>query len=414
MDTFSTTAMNESLKHALIQNTQPQSRYGHIIDERKDPRRRKQEGVTKDSNTLPIRSGSSVLEPHLFPDRTFQEEVLSADPLGKPALSVKIAQQAIRSGSIFRKLEEPKQQIGETSPTDDDALSSESHNSLPYVRPSGRMTSEERRVPLWSVSPERYQELFQRAQSFHSIEKGKAKQPISYDIKKAVRAASQRALNQVPREHHNNQEGFFAAVQSITRILPTSTTSSSMRANLPKMNGLRRSLQVVDTVSRSLEDGKGGVEYVKGVGVMRLEAEDAGIEQQPAHRLHKNDQTNNNLTLEPSEERSFTIQHITTEYMDFEDVEVRWTAQANAFAWHKDQETLKELQAITAQSIQGVLYQAEGQCFHLCLRVSDTPGLRYSFNELLLIMTGPPLDFMMLESLFEASIGAMKVNMVDQ
>ena len=428
MDIFSTAAMNESLEHALTENTQPGHRYGHIIDESKDPRRRKQEKDTEERKVLPVRSGASAPKDHTFPDRAFQEKLSSPDPPSKAAPLVKGAEPTLRSGNIARNVKEPDQQIREVFTAGDDASSSrsgnpttaterdrniQSHNSLSRATHSDRRKSRHRRPPLWSVSEERYQELFHRAQSFNPGENSRAKQPISHNTEKAVLAPSLRTTTLLQGERLNDQE-VSAAAQKIHEIVPTNSRSNVVEFNPPRPNEPRRSSQVVDTVSRLLEDNKGGVEYVKGVGVMRVEAEDASTERKAGHHLEKNTQINNDMTVGSNEERSFTIRHITTEYMDLVDVEIRWTAQTNAFAWFKDQQTLTELQAIPAQSIGAVWYHSQGQCFHLCLRAGNVPGLQRLFNELLLVMSGDPREFMMLKSLFEASIGAMKVNRADQ
>lgn len=426
MDTFSTAAMDESLKHAHTQNAQPEYRYGHVINESKDPRRRKLESVTKGRSPLPIRSGMSQSEHFKLPDRTLQEELFSSDTAGKPAVSVKTAQQPIlRSGNIIRELKEPEQPIWEMFPPGPDTFSSESGDmtpaterneniespgSLPQTKSSDSMRSRPRHPPLWSASPERYQKLFQKA---NPTDNNKVIRRIPYDIEESALAASTRTKTPFKGENHNDQE-VSLAVPSIHKIVPTNARSQVLVPPPLQPTESRKSLHVVDTVSRLLEDSKGGVEYVKGIGVMRLEAEDASIERQSAYILHKNPQNNNDLTDGPNEERSFTIGHVTAEYMDLVGVEIRWTVQSNAFVWHKDRQVLEDLPAIPAQTIEGVFYNLEGQCFHLCLGARKAPGSLCPLKELLLIMTGPPLEFMRLKSVFETSIGAIKVNMVDE
>ena len=388
MGTFTTAAMNESLGHALTENAAKGYRYGHIIDESRDPRRRRQGKDTEERNVLPVRPEAPVLKDHKSSDRAVQEKRSSFDPPSKVAALLRTRQPKPRSGDIVRKAKEPKQRVrdiftaGEidtwpsgsgnpTAATERDR-NIQSHSSLPQATPAGSNKLRRRRAPLWSVSSERYQELFRRAQSLNPVKDNRAKQSITYNTEKAVLANPRKPI--VPR----------------------------------------RSLQIVDTVSRLLEDTKGGVEYVKGVGVIRLEVEDRSTEQQPAHHPYKKDRTNSDRTPDPNEERRFTVRHMSTEHMDFDDVEIRWTARTNAFDWYKEQQTLKELQAIPAQSIDAISYSLEGQYFDLSLRAINAPGLQRPFNQLLLVMPASPLDFMMLISLFEASIGAMKVNMADQ
>lgn len=430
MDIFSTTAMNESLGHAITQNAQPGYRYGHIIDECKDPRRRKQERDAEDRNVLPVRSGTSVIKGHDISGGALQGNLSTSDLPGKGTLLVKTAEPTIRSGNIGRKTTEPEQRVGETIPAGDDALSSESgiataarerdrtssiqpHNHLPQATPSEPKKPRLRRPPLWSVSSRRYQELFLKAQSSGPVQNRKAKQLISYDTEKVVLAASLQAQTLLEGEGYKHQEG-FVVLRSTDEILITNPTSNFIDSNPPKPKRPRSSMQLVDTVSRLLEDSKGGVEYVKGVGVLRLEADEASTEQRPAPRLDHNPQIENETTIDSKEERSFVIQHIMTEDTDLSDVEIRWTARNNTFVWHKDRQILEEPQALPAQSIEAVWYHSEGQGFHLCPRARNAPGLQRPFKELLFVMTGPSLEFMMLKSVFETSIGAMKVNWVDR
>lgn len=425
MDTFSTAAMNDSLERAPAQNAQTGYHSGHTIDENKDPRRRKQENGTKDRNTLPIRFGTSRLEHPRSPHCTLQEELWSSDPRDKPAVSVITAQPTLRSGNIVREYQKPEQPIWEMFTLRADTFSSgaddltpaterdddiESHSSLPQAMPSDPIKSKPRHPPLWSASSKRYRELFRKA---NPIDNNKVIHRRPYDIEESVLAASMRTKTPFQGERHSDQE-MSPAMLSIHKTVSTNAGSRVLVFNPLQPSESRKSLHVFDTVSRLLEDSKGGVEYVKGIGVMRLEAEDASIERQSAHKLYQNHQNNNNMTHEPNEERSFTVGHITTEYMDLVDVEIRWTAQSNTFVWHKDQQVLEDLPAIPAQTIEGVSYNLDGQCFHLCLGARKEPELRCPFKDLLLIMTAPPLEFMMLKSLFETSIGAIKVNMVDE
>ena len=430
MNIFSTTAMNESLDHAMTQNAQPGYWYGHIIDESKDPRRRKRESDAEDRNILPVRSETSVVNCHDISGRALQGKLSSSNLSDKETLVVKTPEPTIRSGNIGRKTTEPEQRVGETIPAGDDTLSSGSgiataagerdrtssiqpHSHLAQATPSEPKKSRHRRPPLWSVSSRRYQELFFKAQSSRPVQNRKAKQLISCNTKKAVLTASLRPPTLAEGEGDKYQEG-FVVLRSTDEILITNPTSNSIDSNPPKPKKPRISMQVVDTVSCLLEDSKGGVEYVKGMGVLRLEADDASAEAQPAPHLNQNPQIDNETTIEAREERSFVIQHIVTEDIDLSDVEIRWTAKNNTFVLHKDRQILEEPQTVSAQSIEAVWYHSEGQCFHLCPRARNAPGLQRPFKELLLAMTGPSLEFMMLKSVFETSIGAMKVNLVDR
>ena len=170
----------------------------------------------------------------------------------------------------------------------------------------------------------------------------------------------------------------------------------------------RASHAYVDTVSRLVEDSKGEIEYVRGLGAVRVDRDDTRSEEY----LPKTS-TGKKSATPPGEEEYFLALSVATREVFAERVEIKWTPAADALSFSHRGHEIEGVGSIIIKEIRNVSYRVDNTHNHLHLDgTSSSKDTSLSFDEILFIMCDDQ-NLGALRSVIERRIGGMKVNGVE-